>query len=423
MTNLGNTCYINAVVQACAACGEAAHYVASTTEPAATELRHQTQQLFQSIHTTGAGGGTAASRGLVVSPRNFWRAVRTAIPEYNNSRQQDGAEFFNMWQQELSRVPGTTEPSAAWARWLAERDLHTVTYTSCNHCRAVVDNQPAADQKALDPTRVVMADVGRGAAMAGVSEAVRKAFGPVALEDRRCDPQHGGCGKVGGQKVMKCRTLPRVLVVCLARYRQGGRGPERVSTPVRRVADDVDFAEHLDALSAEAGGDPATLGHRTNEPAGTRYRPRAVVCHEGATPREGHYTCWVRSAPGPGEPGADTWVRYDDSVVSPPQPTLPPEVATGAYLVFYELMPRAADGGPEERSANKDHDTENPTHAPVIVVDPPPGAPAEIADRSDANAPSGPAPATSGDEGDDAGSGRDGSDGGEVEGDDPMETD
>ena len=91
--------------------------------------------------------------------------------------------------------------------------------------------------------------------------------------------------------------------------------------------------------------------------------------------------------------------------------------------MFYELMPRAADGGPEERSANKDHDTENPTHAPVIVVDPAPGAPAEIADRSDANAPSEPAPATSGDEGDEAGSGRYGSDGGEVEGDDPMETD
>ena len=77
----------------------------------------------------------------------------------------------------------------------------------------------------------------------------------------------------------------------------------------------------------------------------------------GATPREGHYTCWVRAAPGPGEPGADTWVRYDDSVVGPPQPTLPPEVATGAYLVFYELMPRAPDGGPEETGANKDHDT------------------------------------------------------------------
>ena len=98
-------------------------------------------------------------------------------------------------------VSRATEPSGARASWLAERDLHTVTYTSCDHCRAVVDNQPAADKKALDPTRVVMADVGRGAAISGVCEAVRKAFGPVALEDRRCDPKHGGCGKVGGHKV------------------------------------------------------------------------------------------------------------------------------------------------------------------------------------------------------------------------------
>ena len=116
-------------------------------------------------------------------------------------------------------------------------------------------------------------------------------------------------------------------------------------------------------------------------------------------------------------------LKYDDSLVGPPQPTLPPGVDTGAYLVFYELMPRAADGDPDGRNASTDQYTGDPSHAPVIVVDPPPGAPAEIADRSDANAPSGPAPATSGDEGDEAGSGRDGSDGGAVEGDDPMETD
>ena len=102
---------------------------------------------------------------------------------------------------------------------------------------------------------------------------------------------------------------------------------------------------------------------------------------------------------------------------------MPPDVDTGAYLVFYELMPRAADGDPDGRNANKAQYTGDPSHAPVIVVDPPPGASAEIADRSDANAPRGPACATSEDEGDKAGSGRDASDGGAVEGDDPMETD
>ena len=116
-------------------------------------------------------------------------------------------------------------------------------------------------------------------------------------------------------------------------------------------------------------------------------------------------------------------MRYDDSVVGPPQPTLPPDVDRGAYLVFYELMPRAADGDPDGRSANKDQDTGDPTHASVIVVDPSPGAPAEIADRSDAKAPRGPASATSEDEGDKAGNGRVASHGGAVEGDDPMETD
>ena len=60
---------------------------------------------------------------------------------------------------------------------------------------------------------------------------------------------------------------------------------------------------------------------------------------------------------------------YDDSVVGPPQPTLPPNVDTEAYLVFYEQRPHSAEGrGPDacERSGRADHDAD----ADLIVVDP-----------------------------------------------------
>ena len=295
--------------------------------------------------------------------------MRSVIPEYNNGRQQDAREFWARWQEQLGRVPENAEPSVAWARWLAERDLHTVTYTSCDHCETVMDNHPEAGARALAPERAVMADVAPGPELASVAAAVRQAFGPVALRGRRCDPARGGCGEVGGHKVIKCRTLPTVLVVCLARYRRTSRGPERVSTPVRRVGDDVDFAEHLDALSAAAGGGPAKAGYRTKDPPSTRYRPRAVVCHKGATTRTGHYTCWVRTETGSGEQGEDAWVIYDDAVIGPPQATLPPNVHTEAYLVFYEQRPHSAEGrGPAacERSGRADHDTD----ADLLVVDP-----------------------------------------------------
>ena len=126
---------------------------------------------------------------------------------------------------------------------------------------------------------------------------------------------------------------------------------------------------HLDALSAAAGGDPAKAGYRTKDPPSTRYRPRAVVCHKGATTRTGHYTCWVRTETGSGEQGEDAWVIYDDAVIGPPQATLPPNVDTEAYLVFYEQRPHSAEergSAACERSGRADHDT----GADLIVVDP-----------------------------------------------------
>ena len=167
----------------------------------------------------------------------------------------------------------------------------------------------------------------------------------------------------------------------------------------------MDFAEHLDALAGEAGGDPARVGHRTQEPVGTCYRPRAVVRYAGATPRNGHYTCWARSVPGPGDPGRDAWVISDDTVVGPPQPTLPPNVDTEAYLVFYEQRPRSAECGgtaADERSGGADHGT----RAEVIFVDP---------DRSDDDEPMGQANMTA--EGEVAGSA-----GGSHVGDDDAES-
>ena len=60
-------------------------------------------------------------------------------------------ELFNLWRRELARPPGTMEPGPAWASRLAERDLHTVTNTTCARCHNDVDNLPNAVQTPLDP--------------------------------------------------------------------------------------------------------------------------------------------------------------------------------------------------------------------------------------------------------------------------------
>ena len=336
LRNLGNTCYMNAVVQATLACGGAGRAVAEESRPQATEIRRRTQELLQTMRTVGGGAAAAPGARPVISPREFWRAVRSACPEFDNTRQHDAKDFFLALRRELARLPGTEEPSPAWAAWLAEPELHVTTYMTCAGCSATRHNLPGADQPPQEPERLVTAELQPDAEYASVMEAIGSYFGPEPVDDwNGCK-----CGGLGGVRVAKCRTLPRVLAVWLKRFRSAAGVGRRIGAPVRHLADELDLTGHLDARAEAAGRARATT------PNSTRYRARAVVCHHGETLRGGHYTCWVRAAAAPAGSAEGAWGHYDDSDVGRPQAALPPTVESDAYLVFYERIPPAAADTP-----------------------------------------------------------------------------
>ena len=334
LTNLTNTCYMNAVTQAVVACGAAVRRVAEETVPQATELRRRTQELVREMLRTR--GAEAGWRPMVWSPREFWRAVRSACPTFDNTRRHDAPEFFLALRRELARQPFETEPSPAWASWLAEPELHFTEHRSCTACPYTKNNLPRPNQPKLEPERVVMVEMRQGARYANMMEAIADWTGPKPDPTFRCDE----CGSVEGTQVKRPRQLPRVLVVWLKRFHQArGAAARRIDAAVHGLEEDLDFAAHLDATAGLAGGEQATPVN------GTRYRTRAIVCHHE---KERHYTCWVRAAAG--FPG-DAWVQYDDSTVGQPRGTLPPSVASDALLLFYEQIPdgaadRAQPAGP-----------------------------------------------------------------------------
>ena len=323
---------MNAVVQAWNACGTAGREVAEETQPPATELRRQTQALLRVMQRTRGAAGAARGAQPTFSPRDFWRAVRSACPAFDNTRQHDAGHFFLELRRALARLPGHAEPSMAWAACLAEPEMQLVTQMSCTHpaCMQTKHNRPAKGQPPRAPEPLVMATLEAGAVYEVVLAAAGRNswFGPEFVADHRCD----ACGRRGGVRVTTCRTLPRVLVVCLKRFGTVAGVDTRIGAPVHGLGDDIDLGAHLDAEAGGAGG--------------SRYRTRAVVCHHGATLADGHYTCWVRAAAAPGGPANDSWVHYDDRAVGPPEPDLPPSVAEEAYLIFYERAPAAAAGAP-----------------------------------------------------------------------------
>ena len=245
-------------------------------------------------------------------------------------------------RRELARQPFDTEPSPAWASWLAEPEIHVTEYRTCTACSATRHNLPPPDRPAPEPERVVMVEMRQGAPYASVTEAIADWAGPKPDPAFRCEE----CSSVGGARVKRCRQLPRVLVVWLKRFhRARGAAARRIDAPVHRLAEDLDFAGHLDATAALAGGEQATPVN------GTRYRTRAIVCHHE---KERHYTCWVRAAAGAPE---DAWVQYDDSTVGRPRGTLPPSVAADAILLFYEQIPDGAPDRPQPAGPGPEPDS------------------------------------------------------------------
>ncbi len=323
LRNLGNACYMNAVVQASMACGTAGRAVAEETPPQATELRRATRDLLRVLLRSQSAAPAGSGTRPTFSPWDFWRAVRNACPAFNNARQHDAADFHLGWRRELARLPSAAEPSPAWAAWLAETEMQVVTYMSCATCLTTSHNLPAAGEPPRDPERLVMATLQAGTAHSSMADAIGTGsfFGPEDIADSRCR----ACGRHGGVRVAKCRSLPRVLVVWLKRFGVAAGVERRIDAPVNRLGDDVDLATHLDA--------------GITAPNGTRYRTRAVVCHHGAILAAGHYTCWVRDDDSPGEAPNAAWTHYDDSAVGRRQDSLPASAAKDAYLVFYELAP------------------------------------------------------------------------------------
>ena len=188
---------------------------------------------------------------------------------------------------------------------------------------------------------------------------------------------------LGATQWYRYRQLPKVLIIQLNRY-DPLNGTRRSNAEVS-TEEELDLAEYAEPAGQVAPGEivevpdedpaPAAGGAENAEPAEqvapaepielpeegdasapgggngrgedarqTKYRLRAVVCHEGESTSEGHYTAWIRERPSQegeedGEeeaPRQAGWTHYDDTNVTPGHKNLPESVAQSGYLLFYE---------------------------------------------------------------------------------------
>jgi len=386
LKNLGNTCYLNAVMQAFCSLRE---FVQALKEVSANLrgcelLRCSTEILSQ----MSSPGGVHAP----LSPVKLRERIAVASPMFGASEQQDAHEFLleyvNQLHDELLGARGTSpaEDAAqdniavpATQLYFDSEVQKRLVCTSCQRSRELSERFRDFSLDFVGPHSTDRCAVG---------DMLASYFADEGL-DAKCEH----CGHTGALMEKALVSPPRVLVLHLKRFvpnyqmRRYDKQHQRVDIPLQldltvclggavpacaesspaspfqvlppggrlparplaggAMENSAGAMHTMPVADNDRGGEsaPSTVpvqasvtqaGASQAAPLpgadGPLYKLRALVAHEGSSPRSGHYVCYSVSEAG-------VWRLHDDSVVSD-LPGNDPTKGLGqkAYILFYVLQ-------------------------------------------------------------------------------------
>lgn len=350
LRNLGNTCYLNAVMQAFSSLRE---FVAELRAMPASIPPCQDGALFRcSVEMLQQMSSTGAGRGPL-SPGKLREQIAVASPMFGRNEQQDAHEFLleytNQLHDELLSARNVFLPQDAELEQVERCQLATHVHldsevqkrlqcVNCSHARVLQERfrDFSIDFPADDKNN-----------KCALASMVRSYFAPEELE-ARCDH----CGSVAAHMEKRLTSPPRTLVLHLKRF-----VPNLEKRRYDKRHQSVDFPARFDLQECLGGSSPAQPSVASRLPArplarhdslGSAEKPhaqpvappsppmwynlRSLVAHDGASPQAGHYVCYAK-----GEQGA--WRLYDDSLVKEMPVGFDPQLQLGqrAYILFYVL--------------------------------------------------------------------------------------
>ncbi|KAJ1451650.1 hypothetical protein M885DRAFT_446280, partial [Pelagophyceae sp. CCMP2097] len=348
LKNLGNTCYMNAVLQALVHVRAWREYFSSREYEfdvnrearfgAKGKLAVAFGKLVEELdvdfsrHENGASVGHDCVRAGVVEPRRFKRIVGAFAKRFQGQDQQDAAEFLAKllegFGEELNRVKGDKPyvedkdddddercAAAAWANHLRRED-HAVTACFAGLVRNELVCAATKERKtAFEPfcSLVVPLPERRGAFVRDCLAAVARAE-TVTAHSRAATAKNGGTyTETQFVRSVHVWAAPPILVLTLRRFKVIAATGARY-----KLTNLVSFP--LEGLVL-----PAALlacGSAT-------YDVTAVINHTGSL-QGGHYTCAARSL----QAGKDEWLLFNDAAVTVVQDPGTTVVTAAAYVLF-----------------------------------------------------------------------------------------
>ncbi|XP_052509209.1 ubiquitin carboxyl-terminal hydrolase 2 isoform X3 [Budorcas taxicolor] len=330
LRNLGNTCFMNSILQCLSNTRELRDYCLqrlylrdlSHSSRAHTALMEEFAKLIQTIWTS--------SPNDVVSPSEFKTQIQRYAPRFVGYNQQDAQEFLRFLldglhnevnrvtarpksnTENLDHLPDDEKGRQMWRKYLEREDSRigdlfvgqlksSLTCTDCGYCSTVFD--PFWDLSLPITKRgypeVTLMDCMRLFTKEDVLDGDEKPTCCHCRARKRCI------------KKFSIQRFPKILVLHLKRFSESRIRTSKLTAFVNFPLRDLDLREFA--------------SENTNHAV---YNLYAVSNHSGTT-MGGHYTAYCRS------PVTGEWHTFNDSSVSPMSSS---QVRTSdAYLLFYEL--------------------------------------------------------------------------------------
>ncbi|XP_010892126.2 ubiquitin carboxyl-terminal hydrolase 2a isoform X2 [Esox lucius] len=329
LRNLGNTCFMNSILQCLSNTPNLRDYclhnsyrrdLSSNSRTNTGALMEEFAKLLQTMWTS--------SSSEAVGPSEFKTQIQRYAPRFVGYNQQDAQEFLRFLldglhnevnrvtvrprgnTEDLDHLPDREKGEKMWKKYLEREDSKIVdlfvgqlksslTCSTCGYCSTV-----------FDPFWDLSLPISKGYGEVSLMDCMRL----FTKEDVLDGDEKPTCYRCKARrrctKKFTVQKFPKILVLHLKRFSEARR-TSKLSTFVNFPLEKLDLREFASENSINAV-----------------YNLYAVSNHSGTT-MGGHYTAYCRS------PASGEWYTFNDSRVTPMSSS---QVrSSDAYVLFYEL--------------------------------------------------------------------------------------